>query len=84
MSRIIDKSTVLQRLTELDRRDSRRKVFGANGHDYKLNPPLPVSVIEAFEQRHGVSLPEDYRRFITEIGNGGAGPYLRRSAIWQR
>ena len=74
MSKIIDKSTILQRLAELDRKDRRRRVFGANGHDYKLNPPLPISVIEAFEERHRVSLPEGYRRFLTEIGNGGAGP----------
>ncbi|WP_406698028.1 SMI1/KNR4 family protein [Singulisphaera sp. Ch08] len=71
----LDRSTILQRLADLDRRDQRRKVFGAASHQYKLNPPLPVSVIEAFEERHGVSLPEDYRLFMTEIGNGGAGPY---------
>src|SRR6516162_3039220 len=74
MTRTIDRFTVLQRLTELDRKDRRRQVFGAASHQYKLNPPLPVSSIEAFEERHGVSMPEDYRRFITEIGNGGAGP----------
>jgi hypothetical protein len=71
----LDKPTVLRLLGELDRRDPRRKVFGAASHDYRLNPPLPAAVVEAFEGRHGVSLPEDYRRFITEIGNGGAGPY---------
>jgi hypothetical protein len=71
----LDKDTVLRRLAELDRRDPRRKVFGSGSHDYKLNPPLPVTVIEAFEGRHGVSLPEDYRHFITEVGDGGAGPY---------
>src|SRR5438309_1041073 len=75
MPETLDRSTVLRLLGELDRRDPRRKVFGSGGHDYKLNPPLPVAVIEAFEGRHGVSLPEDYRLFITEIGNGGAGPY---------
>ena len=75
MTRRIDRFAVLQRLAELDRKDRRRRVFGAASHQYKLNPPLPVSVIEAFEKQHGVSLPEDYRRFITEIGNGGAGPY---------
>ena len=75
MPEVLDRPTVLRLLAELDRRDPRRKVFGSGSHDYKLNPPLPVSVIEAFEGRHGVSLPEDYRLFITEIGDGGAGPY---------
>jgi hypothetical protein len=74
MHRTLDRSTVIERLAVLSKRDRKRQVFGANGHGYKLNPPLPVSVIEAFEERHRVSLPEDYRRFITEIGNGGAGP----------
>ena len=74
MPEVLDRPTVLRLLDELDRGDPRREVFGSGSHDYKLNPPLPASVIEAFEGRHGVSLPEDYRRFITEIGDGGAGP----------
>jgi SMI1 / KNR4 family (SUKH-1) len=75
MPSTLDRSTVHQRLAGLDRRDWRRRTFGASSHEYRLNPPLPVSVIEAFEGRHGVSLPEDYRSFITEVGSGGAGPY---------
>src|SRR5690348_6488288 len=74
MTSMLDRGTVLLRLADLDRRDPRRKVFGAGAHQYKLNPPLPVSVVEAFEGTHGISLPEDYRLFLTEIGNGGAGP----------
>ena len=70
-----DTQTVLQLLGELDRRDRQRRVFGSGSHQYKLNPPLKVSIVEAIEERHGVSLPGDYRSFITEIGNGGAGPY---------
>jgi hypothetical protein len=75
MTEALTRQAVLQRLADLDLKDRRRQVFGASFHEYKLNPPLPVSVVEAFEERHGGTLPEDYRHFITEIGNGGAGPY---------
>src|SRR3954447_21080300 len=75
MPATLTRTAVLLRLAELDRRDPRRKVFGASSRQYGLNPPLPVAVVEAFEGRHGVSLPEDYRHFMTEIGDGGAGPY---------
>jgi hypothetical protein len=39
-----------------------------------LNPPLTPAVVRKFETRHGIALPADYRRFLIEVGNGGAGP----------
>jgi hypothetical protein len=51
------------------------QIFGANGHDFTLNPPLVETDVLAFEQRHAIGLPVEYRRFLTELGNGGAGPY---------
>lgn len=48
--------------------------FGAEKHAYRLNPPVPESSVAAFEAGHGIVLPESYRRFITELGDGGAGP----------
>lgn len=30
-----------------------------------------MAAIEAFEQQHAVSLPESYRRYVTELGIGG-------------
>ena len=54
---------------------SQPAVFGGSGHHFTLNPPLSEADVLAFELQSHVSLPIDYRRFITEVGNGGAGPY---------
>ena len=70
-----NKATVRGMLADLKRHDPFFENFGAGLHLYELNPPLPQSEIEAFETKHHVTLPEDYRQFIAEIGNGGAGPY---------
>lgn len=51
------------------------KVFGAESHGFKLNRRLPESAVQKFETTHRVRLPADYRHFLTELGNGGAGPY---------
>ncbi|HJT30988.1 MAG TPA: SMI1/KNR4 family protein [Pirellulales bacterium] len=75
MPESFDKPTITRLLSKLRREDRQRLVFGSAMHDYKLNPPTPVLTIEEFEARHGITLPADYRLFITQIGNGGAGPY---------
>jgi hypothetical protein len=49
--------------------------FGANGHHFTLNPPLVETEVLAFERQHVITLPAAYRRFLIELGNGGAGPY---------
>jgi hypothetical protein len=61
-------------LKELDLKDKSRSVFGAKLHDYKLQPPLDIKVISDFESEKNITFPLDYKYFITEIGNGGAGP----------
>lgn len=50
------------------------KVFGATSHCYRMNPTLSEEEVVAFEARHGVQLPDDYRQFLMRVGNGGAGP----------
>ena len=48
--------------------------FGAEHHRFELGPRLPEVVVAEFEDRHEVELPPEYRRFLIELGNGGAGP----------
>jgi hypothetical protein len=62
-------------LTDLARLDAKREVFGASAHDYALREPLRDVEVVRFERRHGVKLPPDYRAFITQLGDGGAGPF---------
>ena len=62
-------------LTVLRARDRSLSVFGAETHRYELGRPLSDAEVKDFEQRTRIRLPLDYRAFITELGNGGAGPY---------
>lgn len=54
--------------------DAKFEIFGASTHRYRLNPPIRASFVRRAEEKYGFVLPEDYFRFITEVGDGGAGP----------
>ena len=41
---------------------------------YHLKRPLKERAIEQLERQHDIRLPEDFRLFITCLGNGGQGP----------
>ena len=55
--------------------DAELKQFGAEHHKYQWNPPASLKEIEEFEQETGISLPDGYRNFLLQEGNGGAGPF---------
>lgn len=69
------KDWILSMLRRADEADPERKVPGARSHQYRLNPPVGADRLREIQQRFGFTLPEDYFWFLTEIGNGGAGPY---------
>ncbi|MFG1918425.1 SMI1/KNR4 family protein [Micromonospora sp. NPDC048898] len=50
-------------------------MFGADSHRFRIGPVLTEDEVVAFETRHGVGLPPDYRGFITTVGHGGPGPF---------
>ena len=62
------------RLERISNQPDWHRVFGATDHCYILNNPLSEIEILAFEDMNKVSLPADYRFFLRNVGNGGAGP----------
>lgn len=48
--------------------------MGAASHRYRAAPRLSEAEVAAFEVAHLVSLPAEYREWITAVGNGGVGP----------
>jgi len=50
-----------------------RSGFGSSGHQWR-SYPVPEEKIAEFETKYGITLPEEFRTFIQEIGIG-AGPF---------
>src|SRR5262245_39722269 len=48
--------------------------FGAELHGFRRKRRLTEKQVAAFERRHAVTLPPEYRAFVTGVANGGAGP----------
>ncbi|WP_193195975.1 SMI1/KNR4 family protein [Nostoc sp. MG11] len=61
-------------LTQLAILDATFQVFGSELHQYQLNSCLSDTDIQKFESKYDITLPSDYRNFLLEVGNGGAGP----------
>ena len=68
-------ATARNKLDELRRRDPAFRIFGAAHHRYLLRPPEPERELAASERSYGIVLPAEYRAFLRELGNGGAGPF---------
>ena len=74
---------IQQKLAQAKEADKNLEVFGADAHQYHLNPPVSEAEVLAFEKKYGLQLPECYRAFMLTIGDAKAkksdfiaGPYF--------
>jgi hypothetical protein len=65
---------VRQRVEALRSRGASGTIFGASAHRFVLDPALTMDELAELETYLGVTLPVEYRSFLTEVGAGGAGP----------
>ena len=73
--RAIELDSVKDRLAELKRKDKNLSIFGSESHNYQLNDRISEEEVSAFETNYSILLPYEYRQFLIEAGNGGAGPF---------
>ena len=75
-----DVNSVNALLHRMREEDPLFKIFGSDHHRYQFGPPLSESELLAFESRHHIVLPADYRFLLRNIGDGGAvhssAPYV--------
>lgn len=71
----MDRARILAKLEELRQLDPQRELFAAYAHGYALAEPVDPALLAKVETALGGPLPDDYRRFLVEVGDGGAGPY---------
>ena len=69
----MNREEILETLKAAAEIDKDFKLFGASRHKYCLNAPVSAEFVRAAEEKYSFALPDDYFRFITEIGDGGAG-----------
>ncbi len=72
---MMDATRIIDLLARLRASDVAYSVFGSETHHYQLNPVATKQMVQEFELRHSITLPPEYRDFIMNVGNGGAGPF---------
>jgi hypothetical protein len=65
---------IKNKLDLLRNKDRQLKIFGAHRHRYTLNKCLHLKKIVAFENDNKCILPQGYKLFLMQLGDGGAGP----------
>ncbi|MFM7846489.1 MAG: SMI1/KNR4 family protein [Planctomycetota bacterium] len=76
---IYDHLSIFEQLQDIAQRLQSMKLgdlhpFGAESHRFDFGTRLSEAEIRDFETQHHVTLPTDYRSFLQQVGDGGAGP----------
>ncbi len=71
---------IIEKLDLARQKDRSFKVFGANSHKYQIGMPIDNEVITNFEQEYNLDLPNCYKAFLTQVGNGNNIKGFRNSA----
>ena len=66
--------TIKEKLEALRRLDKGCAVFGASQHRYQFGPTLRDFSIAGLENKHDLTLSEEYKTILQHLGDGGAGP----------
>lgn len=73
MSILKEKLAYLRDNEDFSSADNPHTYFSSR-YRYQLGPCLEESNIRSIEKQYRLTIPDDYRRFLIEVGNGGAGP----------
>jgi hypothetical protein len=78
IERIKQKLAYLREHEDFDETDAATErgsqVYAAKRYRYVLKAPASETQIAVFEAKYEIRFPDDYRRFLLEVGTGGAGP----------
>lgn len=66
---------VLEKFNYLKSIDKNYQIFGAEVHRYRFRRTVEPDYLINFERKHNVKIPYDFKLFLSEVGNGGAGPF---------
>lgn len=64
--------TIMEKMKKLS---TKNPEFPCGEFPPKWEKPLTEKVVANYEKNHHITLPEDYRKFITTIANGGTQPF---------
>ncbi|MCU0355649.1 MAG: SMI1/KNR4 family protein [Cytophagales bacterium] len=70
---------IKSKLLEAKKADKNLKAFGADSHKYDIKHPVTLADVRRFEEKFAISLPDCYKAFVLQVGNGGKG-YMNSAA----